>query len=348
VVCFGGAGKEKVNGIKPLQPAWRQGGKEMWKRVLVTGGAGFIGSHLVDALLMQGIQVVSLDNFDEFYPKAEKQANVARQLEQTNFRLVSSDIRDKAAMQQVFSQFRPQAVVHLAAKAGVRASLEDPEGYESVNVSGTRIVLEACRQFAVDKVVFGSSSSVYGRNEKTPFAETDALLNPASPYAASKIAGEALCQTYAHLYGLSVSILRFFTVYGPRQRPDLAIRKFSEIMLSGRSIVLFGDGTSSRDYTYVADTVAGILAALQYRHDGAEVYNIGNSTPISLRQLVSMLEETFAVQARIKWTADQPGDVPVTYAAIDKAARQLDYQPRTSLQQGLTVFRDWLLQKGRG
>ena len=320
----------------------------MCNRVLVTGGAGFIGSHLVDALLMQGAQVVSLDNFDEFYPKAEKQANIARQLELANFRLVEADIRDFAVMQQVFSQFRPQAVVHLAAKAGVRASLDDPAGYESVNVSGTRIILEVCRQFAVEKLVFGSSSSVYGRNEKVPFAETDALLLPASPYAAGKIAGEALCQTYAHLYGLSVSILRFFTVYGPRQRPDLAIRKFSEKMLRGEPILLYGDGASSRDYTFVADTVAGILAALQHRHDGAAVYNIGNSTPISLRQLVSLLEEMFAVQARIEWTADQPGDVPVTFAAIDKAARQLGYQPRTSLQQGLTVFRDWLLQKGRG
>ena len=320
----------------------------MWNRVLVTGGAGFIGSHLVDALLLQGVQVVSLDNFDEYYPAAEKQDNIARQLKLTNFRLVAADICNETALQQVFSQFRPQAVVHLAAKAGVRASLADPAGYEAVNVSGTRVILEACRQFAVEKLVFGSSSSVYGRNDKVPFTETDALLQPASPYAASKIAGEAWCQTYAHLYGFSVSILRFFTVYGPRQRPDLAIRKFSEKMLRGEPILLYGDGASSRDYTYVADTVAGILAALQQQHESAAVYNIGNSSPISLRRLVELLEQTFAVQARIEWTGDQPGDVPVTFDAIDKAAVQLGYRPQTSLRQGLAVFRDWLLQKGQG
>ena len=310
--------------------------------VFVTGGAGFIGSHLIDRLLAQGTQVVTVDDFNDYYPPALKRSNVGEHINDAAYTLVEGDIRDLALVRSVVQQHRPQCIVHLAARAGVRPSLVDPFLYETTNVAGTLNLLEVARTGGVRRFVFGSSSSVYGVNSKVPFAESDPLLQPVSPYAATKIAGEALCNAYAHLYGLPIASLRFFTVYGPRQRPDLAIRKFAEKMLADQPIELFGDGSSSRDYTFVEDIVAGVMAAMNRDAPGHEVFNLGNSSPVTLAQLVAELEGALGKKAIIERRPDQPGDVPRTFADIEKSQRVLGYRPETPLSVGIGRFVEWL------
>jgi UDP-glucuronate 4-epimerase len=310
--------------------------------ILVTGGAGFIGSHLVDRLLAAGERVVVLDDFNDFYDPAIKRANVAPHLSNPAYTLVEGDIRDAATLERIFSVHGIRKVVHLAARAGVRPSLDEPELYESVNIAGTLAVLEACRRHKVEKLVFGSSSSVYGENPKVPFAESDMVANPISPYAATKAAGELFCHTYAHLYRLPVVCLRFFTVYGPRQRPDLAIHKFARLIQEGSPIPVFGNGQTERDYTFVDDIVTGIVAALDYDRSPFEIINLGNSRTVPLNRLIAVIEQAVGRQAIIEWRPPQPGDVPRTFADTSKAARLLGYAPDTAIEDGVAKFAAWL------
>jgi len=320
--------------------------------VLLTGGAGFIGSHLSEALLRRGLQLSVVDNLDDFYSPAAKRANLEEVRKVGNFEFCELDLCDFDALRQAISKLRPDTIIHLAARAGVRPSIENPQLYERVNVAGTVNLLESARQLGVKRFIFGSSSSVYGVTNRVPFAEDDPCLRPISPYAATKLAGEFLCHTYAHLYGLSTVCLRFFTVYGPRQRPDLAIRKFTTLMEAGKPIPVFGDGSMGRDYTFVDDTVAGVLAALDYEFPpGGEtpfdVFNLGNSHPVSLNELIATLERVTGRAAIRDQRELQPGDVPITWANIDKAARMLGYRPATSLAEGLKRFVDWLRRPER-
>jgi UDP-glucuronate 4-epimerase len=309
-------------------------------RILVTGGAGFIGSHLCEKLLRDGHSLTVVDDLNDFYDPAVKRRNLECITAIGPICFFPVDIQDTAALLDVVESARPDAVIHLAARAGVRPSLADPLLYERTNVLGTLSVLEACRRFAVPKLVFASSSSIYGIANHVPFREDDLLNLPVSVYAATKIAGEKLCFTYSHLYKLSVVCLRFFTVYGPRQRPDLAIRKFVELIDSGRPIPVFGDGTSGRDYTYVEDTVQGIVAALHY--DCAyDVFNLGNSHPIQLKALIETIEKVLGKKAEVQWQPDQPGDVPITYADITKAQSILGYRPGTLFEEGIAKFVSW-------
>ncbi len=311
-------------------------------RYLVTGGAGFIGSHLVDRLLARGDHVVCVDDFNDFYDPAEKRANVAPHLGSPAFDLVEADIRDRERIHAVVADARPSVIVHLAARAGVRPSLAAPALYEATNVGGTLSLLEAARRAGVPKLVFGSSSSVYGLNASIPFREDDPLLRPASPYAATKIAGEAFCHTYAHLYGLQVACLRFFTVYGPRQRPDLAIRRFASRILRGQPIEVYGDGSASRDHTHVDDIVAGVIAAIDRDAPGHVIYNLGNASPLRLDALIRALEEATGRAAIVERRPDQPGDVLATYADVERASAVLGYAPRVDLADGLRDFVEWL------
>ena len=320
----------------------------MGERILVTGGAGFIGSHLVDALLENGDEVCTVDNFDPFYPIIFKQRNISRHQKSRRFTLEKTDIRDIEGLNRIFDYFKPEVVVHLAAKAGVRPSLISPLEYLDVNILGTLNMLNNATKYGVRKFIFGSSSSVYGLNTKVPFHEEDATLLPASPYAASKIAGEALCKSFSHCYGLRVTVLRFFTVYGPRQRPDLAISKFVQRMMDDLSIPIFGNGLSSRDYTFVIDVVNGIQAAIDYEDNEYEVFNIGNDHPVSLQHLVELIETTLNKQAKVERLPEQIGDVPHTWADIKKANRLLNYQPKISLNTGLQIFANWLIEQEQG
>ncbi|MCA9661623.1 MAG: NAD-dependent epimerase/dehydratase family protein [Myxococcales bacterium] len=310
--------------------------------IVVTGGAGFIGSHLVDRLLARGDAVVCVDDFNDAYDPALKRENVAPHRDAAAFRVVELDVREREPTIALVRELRPDAVVHLAARAGVRPSLANPWLYQETNVGGTLNVLEACRLAGVERFVFGSSSSVYGCDAAAPFAEDALDLRPASPYAATKIAGEAMVHSYAHLYGIQATSLRFFTVYGPRQRPDLAISKFTAGILRGAPIELFGDGTSSRDYTHVDDIVAGTLAALDRAAPGYAVFNLGSARPTSLRSLVAALEGIIGVAAKIEWSPAQPGDVPRTHAALERARAELGYAPAVSLVDGLADFIRWL------
>jgi UDP-glucuronate 4-epimerase len=312
----------------------------MANSVLVTGGAGFIGSHLVDRLLSEGWSVTVLDNFDPFYDPTVKRRNVAAHLANPAFRLVEADLCDTDALGRAVGGF--DVVVHLAAKAGVRPSIDDPLRYQDVNVRGTHNLLELCRQRGISRFVFASSSSVYGVNPNVPWREDDGDLLPISPYASTKVSGELLGHVYSHLFGIRFVALRFFTVYGPRQRPDLAIHKFARLIRAGRPIPVYGDGAASRDYTFVGDVVAGIRAAMDYDASPYEVINIGNNTPVSLGQLIGTLEDALGLPAAITRLPDQPGDVPRTCASIDKARRLLGYEPATPLGAGLRLFRHWL------
>jgi UDP-glucuronate 4-epimerase len=316
------------------------------RNVLVTGGAGFIGSHLVARLLGEGAwRVVVLDDFNDFYDPALKRRNVAAHEGREGFRLREADIRDRAAVEGVFAETDFDCVVHLAARAGVRPSLLEPVLYAETNINGTLNLLEAARARGVRQFVFGSSSSVYGENEKVPFAEDDPVARPISPYAATKAAGELLCHTYSHLFGLRCVALRFFTVYGARQRPDLAIHKFARLISGGRPIPVFGDGTTRRDYTYVDDIVAGVRAAMDYESSGYEVFNLGESRTVELRELIALLEKELGREASIDRQPAQPGDVPQTFADISKARRLLGYDPRTPIEDGVRRFVEWF--KGR-
>jgi len=310
-------------------------------RILVTGGAGFIGSNLIDRLLLIGAGITAVDNFDDFYDPQLKRQSVARWQGAVN--VVEADIRDAAAMRSVFSSGRFEAVVHLAARAGVRPSLQQPQLFGEVNVIGTQILLELAREFAVPKFVLASSSSVYGESPNPPFREDDRLALPISPYAATKLSAEAFGHVYHRLYGMDVVCPRFFTVYGPRQRPDLAIRKFTAAILAGRPIDLFGDGSTQRDYTHVDDIVSGVMACIE-RKLGYEIINLGESRTVSLRELVSLIEKSAGRPAEIRWLPAQPGDVPLTYADISKARRMLDYNPCVPIEAGIERFVQWFQQ----
>ena len=311
------------------------------KKILVTGAAGFIGSHLCERALKMGWHVEGLDNFDPFYDAAIKKKNLAQSLAHANFKFHQGDIRKGDFAAQLCGGGNFNAVVHLAARAGVRPSIEDPAGYMDVNIAGTVSMLEAARGAGIKKFVFASSSSVYGNNEKVPFAETDNVDNPISPYAATKKAGELICYTYHHLFGIDMACLRFFTVYGPRQRPDLAIHKFARLILDDKEIPVFGDGSMKRDFTYIDDIIDGVIASVE-RCKGYEIYNLGESRPVRLDVLISEIENAIGKKARIKRLPAQPGDVNQTYADVSKAVRMLGYDPKTHLKDGLASFAAWL------
>ena len=316
------------------------------QRVVLTGGAGFIGSHVAEALIRRGAQLWILDNLDEFYPSVRKKANLEELRHVGHYEFSQVDICDAACLRASLERARPDVVIHLAARAGVRPSIEQPGLYEQVNVAGTLNLLEMCRLLPLRKFLFGSSSSVYGATSRTPFSENQTELRPVSVYAATKLAGEMLCYTYAHLFALPVICLRFFTVYGPRQRPDLAIHKFTALMEAGKPVPFFGDGSAGRDYTWVADIVAGVLAAVDYepRPVGGvpfEVFNLGNSHPVTLAEMVELLERITGKKAILERHPPQPGDVPLTWADISKASRLLGYRPATRLDEGLKQFVAW-------
>lgn len=317
----------------------------MSKKILITGGAGFIGSHLVDKLLAENeCQVTVLDNFNEFYAPQIKRANIAAHTENPNFKLYEADICAAETVEKIFAENDFDAIVHLAAWAGVRPSLLNPKLYTEVNVNGTLNLLEAAKNAGVRQFVFGSSSSVYGINSKIPFAEEDKICQPISPYAATKAAGELLCHTFSHLYDLRTVCLRFFTVYGARQRPDLAIHKFSKLIWEEKPIPMFGDGTTRRDYTYVDDIVQGVSAAIDYDKSNYEIFNLGESQTIELKDLIALLEESLGKKAVIERKPMQPGDVPLTFADISKAKELLGYNPTTKIEQGIPKFVEWFEQ----
>ena len=312
------------------------------KNILITGGAGFIGSHLVDRLLGEGTwRVTVIDDFNDFYSPEIKRSNVARHLASEDYQLREADIRDAGAVREIFDSGNFTAVVHLAARAGVRPSLAEPVLYAETNINGTLNLLEAARTFGVGQFVFGSSSSVYGENEKLPFAEGDPIFKPISPYAATKAAGELLCHTYSHLFGIRTVCLRFFTVYGARQRPDLAIHKFARLISEGKAIQVFGDGSTRRDYTYVEDIIQGMCAAIDYDKTPHEVINLGESETTELSRLIELLESALGHKAVIDRQPIQPGDVPITYADISKARSLLGYNPQTKIEEGIPKFVKW-------
>jgi UDP-glucuronate 4-epimerase len=312
------------------------------RSILITGGAGFIGSHLVDHLLTEGDwQVSVVDDFNDFYDPAIKRENAGRHSKDPNYRLFEADIRDKAALEKVFRKQDIQCVVHLAARAGVRPSLQQPLLYAETNINGTMNLLELTQEHGIKHFVFGSSSSVYGINAKVPFSEDDPIRQPISPYAATKAAGELICHTYSHLYEIRCVCLRFFTVYGPRQRPDLAIHKFARLISEGKPIPVFGDGTTRRDYTYVDDIIAGVRAAIDYKGSDYEVVNLGESRTVELNELIALLEKELGRKAEINRQPLQPGDVPQTYADITKARRLLGYIPQTQIEDGIHRFVEW-------
>lgn len=318
--------------------------------ILVTGVAGFIGSNLADTLVDDGHVVYGIDNFDSYYDRHVKEQNIAELVESTGFRFYEADLRDRHALATVFGTAAEagrsiDAVVHLAAKAGVRPSIEDPHGYVEVNVDGTVNLLEAMIASDVRDLLFASSSSVYGNTDQVPFREDAWVDHPISPYAATKKAGELLCHTYSHLHGMRIAALRFFTVYGPRQRPDLAIAKFTKLIENGRPLPVYGDGSTRRDYTYVADTVDGIVGALAWVRDqqpGAyDVFNLGESQTVALSELISALEETLGTTAEIDRRPPQPGDVEQTWADISRAREAFGYNPQTDITKGLRNYVQW-------
>ena len=312
--------------------------------ILVTGGAGFIGSHLCEKLINLGFNVICVDNFDKFYDTAIKEDNISKITGNSKFKLFRADICDLSQIDDIFSKNKVELVIHLAARAGVRPSIKDPLLYEKVNVTGTVNLLECCKKHDISKLIFASSSSVYGGNRKIPFSENDNVDRPISPYAATKRAGELICHTYYSLYGISVFCFRFFTVYGPRQRPEMAIHKFTRQILGGEQIELFGNGSSSRDYTYIDDVISGIVNSLDIVK-GFEIINLGNSNSIKLINLVSLIENITGRKADIKFIENQPGDVFMTYADIRKARKMLKYSPETNIKDGLIKFTEWYKEK---
>lgn len=318
-------------------------------RILVTGGAGFIGSHLCERLAATGHDVIALDNFNDFYDPAIKRRNFAQALEKARacrreLLLCEGDIRDREWVAAIFAQESPEAVIHLAAAAGVRPSIERPLFYEEVNIRGTMNLLEAAKDAGIRPVLFASSSSVYGDSPKVPFVESDPVDHPISPYAATKKAGELICHTYHHLHAMNIACLRFFTVYGPRQRPDLAISKFTRLILAGEPIPFYGDGTTSRDYTFIGDIIDGVMKALAWvcgderRYD---IFNLGESRPVELRRLVEIIEMAVGKKAVIERLPLQAGDVQRTFADIAKSGAVLGYRPTTSIEDGIREFVRW-------
>jgi UDP-glucuronate 4-epimerase len=310
-------------------------------RFLITGGAGFIGSHLVDVLLAQSpARVVVIDNFDGFYDRRIKQANIADHLAHPAYRLAEIDIRDFTALEELFSEEPFDVVIHLAAKAGVRPSVDDPRRYQDVNTGGTMNLIDLAQRKSIKKFIYGSTSSIYGPHATPPFRE-DAPLAPISPYAATKAAGELIAHTYSYLYGIQTVCLRFFTVYGPRQRPDLAIHKFAQLISSGRPIPVYGDGTSERDFTYIDDIIQGIMAAIAYDATPFEIINLGESQTVTVNRMINLLEDALGQKAIIERHPPQPGDMPRTHADISKARRLLNYRPTAPIEIGIQKFVDW-------
>ena len=312
----------------------------MSNRILVTGAAGFIGSQLCERLLARGDEVSGLDNFNAFYDPAIKRRHAAALSAHDGFTLVEGDIRDRALLARVFEQHAPTSVIHLAAMAGVRPSLEDPGLYHDVNCTGTALLLDAARRAGLKRFVFGSSSSVYGGNERVPFHEDDDVSGPVSPYAATKRSNELTCSTFHTLYGMDIACLRFFTVYGPRQRPEMAIHKFVRLIESGRPLPVFGDGSSERDYTYIDDILDGVVKAHD-RSTGYRIFNLGESSTISLRDLVTSIGRATGKEPGVDWQPAQPGDVPRTFADVSRAREELGYDPRVGIEEGLARFVAW-------
>ena len=312
----------------------------MSSRVLLTGGAGFIGSSVGDALLARGDEVIALDNLDDYYDPAIKRANLESARQQPGFTFVEGDIRDGELLEHLAKTHAIDAIIHLAARAGVRPSIEQPTLYNDVNMVGTSRLLEMAQRTSIDNFVFASSSSVYGERKETPFRETDSVDHPVSPYAATKKAGELLCHSFHHLFGTSIACLRFFTVYGPRQRPEMAIHRFTRMISAGEPIPVFGDGSSRRDYTYIDDIVAGVIAALD-RNEGYEIYNLGNHRMVSLGELVDAIGRAVGKEPIIDRQPNQPGDVSTTCAEISHAQKRLGYEPKTPLEEGLKNFVEW-------
>lgn len=318
----------------------------MNKSILVTGGAGFIGSHLVDRLVLAGYRITVLDNFNAFYDPVFKRENCGPHLKQANYRLIEGDIRDRDVVDGCFASGEFGLVIHLAAMAGVRPSIQNPVLYQEVNLIGTMNLLEAARKYSVGKFIFASSSSVYGNNRKVPFGETDPVDHPISPYASTKKAGELMVYTYHHLYRLKTACLRFFTVYGPRQRPEMAIHLFTDRIYYGQPIEMFGDGFTERDYTFVSDIIDGITACMEIDFD-YEIFNLGRSDCVTLAALISKLEILLNKKADIVRKPVQPGDVERTFADVSKAGRLLGYRPRVSINDGLEQFVNWYLDRQR-
>lgn len=308
-------------------------------RILVTGGAGFIGSHTVERLLGQGAEVTVLDDFNDYYPSVIKRTNVEGW--GGGVQVVEGDIRDRTLVDRVFSDQKFDCVIHLAGRAGVRPSIDEPELYLSTNVNGTFHLLEAAKRTGVPRFVFASSSSVYGINKKVPFSETDRIEQTISPYAMTKMCGEQICSNYTNLYGLRTVCLRFFTVYGPRQRPDLAISKFTRLVDAEKPVPRYGDGSTARDYTFIDDIVHGIIASLGYEGDPFDVFNLGGSDPITLNELIAAVESAVGKKAIIENLPMQPGDVPRTFADVSKAKALLSYEPRTTIRQGVPKYVEW-------
>jgi UDP-glucuronate 4-epimerase len=315
-------------------------------RLLVTGGAGFIGSHLCESLVQGQHRTVCLDDFNDYYHPLIKRNNIRGLLQNPRFRLIEADILDEVKLDALFSEESFDTVVHLAARAGVRPSIQDPKLYQRVNIEGSLKILEACVRHRVRKIVLASSSSVYGSNAKVPFSEEDPVDHPVSPYAATKKACELIAYTYHHLHGIAATCLRFFTVYGPRQRPDMAIHRFTRNILEGRPISVFGDGSSRRDYTYIMDIIQGLLKSIEFCRD-YHIYNLGESNTVTLADLIRMIEQAAGKKAVIERMADQPGDVPITYADISRARKELGYAPSVSIDKGIVEFVRWF-KENRG
>ena len=312
------------------------------RNILVTGGAGFIGSHLVDRLLSEGDwRVTVVDDFNDFYAPEVKRENIRAHLQSPLYTLFEADIRNRESLAEVFNREKFDCIVHLAARAGVRPSLAEPQLYTETNINGTLNLLELARTHEVKQFVFGSSSSVYGINAKVPFSEEDPIRQPISPYAATKGAGELLCHTYSHLYGIRSVCLRFFTVYGARQRPDLAIHKFAKLISENRPIPVFGDGTTRRDYTYIDDIISGVRASIDYKQSDYEIFNLGESQTVELNELIALLEKELDQHALVERQPQQPGDVPQTFADVSKARRLLGYDPQTKIEDGIRRFVEW-------
>jgi len=316
----------------------------MSESILVTGGAGFIGSHLVDSLLWSGQEVTVLDNFNNFYNPDIKRDNIRPHRDFPNYRLVEGDIRDAGLVDDCFRDASFTEVIHLAAMAGVRPSIKDPVLYQEVNLMGTMNLLETCRKYQVKKFLFASSSSVYGNNEKVPFSEDDPVDHPISPYASTKKSGELMVYTYHHLYDIKAVCLRLFTVYGPRQRPEMAIHLFTDKIFRGEAITLFGRGNSRRDYTYIDDIVSGIIKCRLSDFD-YEIFNLGRSDTVELNKLVHILEKHIGKKAEINYLPEQPGDVRQTFADISKARGVLGFEPQVSIDEGIEKFVKWYIQE---
>ncbi len=315
------------------------------KKIFVTGGAGFIASNLIMRLLKLNYKVISIDNFDSFYDRRIKEKNLGLFAENKSFSFFEGDILNKDLLNEIFEEHKPDAVVHLAAKAGVRPSLNDPIGYYKVNMDGTINILETMKKFGVSKLVFASSSSVYGENKKVPFSESDIVDFPISPYAASKKAGELICYSYHHLYSFDIFCMRFFTVYGYAQRPEMAIANFASKIINNTPITVFDkNGVTSRDYTFIDDIVSGLVNSIE-RVKGYEILNLGNSRPIHLPYLIELLERYLDKKAIIEYKERQMGDVLTTYADIKKAEQLLDYNPDTPIELGIKKYCDWLLSE---